>query len=103
VLAALVTSTAVGLGVFIYGPYRENVKRALFLRAPRAGWLFETKEHLAFVVLALVLGAAACALLAPPDRPELRRLSALLFVAAAFSCAIVAAIGTYVASVHGFT
>jgi hypothetical protein len=100
--SSIATSLAFGLGISIYEAYRETIKRSLYIEAPQAGWLFETKEHLAFAVIALALGAAACALLSPREHAELRRLAAWLFACAAALGAVVAAIGVYVASVRGF-
>jgi hypothetical protein len=101
-LAAGAVSTAFGLGLVIYGPYREHVKRGLFRADPATAWLFETKEHLAYVALALVLGATALALLAPPSNGPLRRAAARMYVAAAVAASITAAIGTWVAARAGF-
>ena len=101
-LTSTVTMAAFALGLGIYGDYRELVRRPLFVEDRAAGLLFETKEHLAYAVVALTLGAAVCALAAPRDRKSLRRLSALLFAAAAACCLLVVALGTYVASVGSF-
>src|SRR5690606_10198962 len=56
-LTAALTSAAFGLGLTIYEPYRTLVRRRIFLEDPTAGWLFETKEHLAYAVIALTLGS----------------------------------------------
>jgi hypothetical protein len=101
-LTTLTCGAAFGLGVFIYGDYRALVKADLFRISAHVGFLFETKEHLAFATLALALGAGAAALLAPPEAREVRRLSAVLYAAAAVLCLVVAALGTFVRSVHGF-
>jgi hypothetical protein len=101
-LTAVVTSAAFSLGVSIYEDYREIVKRPLFVASRTVGLLFETKEHLAYAVIALTLGAAVCAFAAPADEPRLRRLAAVLFAAAALVCLAVVGLGTYVASVRGF-
>mgnify|MGYP001764966587 CR=1 FL=1 len=82
-LALGATALAFSLGLRIYGPYREQVKRELFTRSTEAGWLFETKEHLAYIALAMALGATALALLAPPGRSPLRRAAARMFAGAA--------------------
>lgn len=101
-LTAGVTASAFALGLTIYEPYRELVKRPLFVEAPSAGWLFETKEHLAYAVVALTLGAAVSALAAPRRERRLRRLAALLFALAAALCFTVVGLGTYIASVRSF-
>jgi hypothetical protein len=90
------------MGVAIYEPYREHVRRPLFVRDPVAGMLFETKEHLAYAVLALVLGAAICALVAPRARRDLRQLAAAMFTGASGLALVVVGLGLYVASVESF-
>lgn len=101
-LTAAFTVLAFSLGVAIYEDYRELVKRGLFVESRAAGLLFETKEHLAYVVVALTVGGAVCALAAPRDEPRLRQLAAVLFVSAALACLCVVVIGVYVAAVRGF-
>ena len=101
-LTALVTCGAFGLGLLLYEPYRAQVKRRLFAYSRDAGWLFETKEHLAFAVIALTLGATAAALLTPRDDARTRRLAAAAYAAAALLCFVVAGLGTYVASLRSF-
>lgn len=89
-------------GVSIYEGYRATVKRPLFAVAPDAGWLFETKEHLAFVVVCFALGAGIAAVSAPRDAIAHRRAASRLYAAAALLALVVAGIGTYVASIRGF-
>lgn len=93
---------AFGLGVGIYGDYRALVKADLFRASARAGFLFETKEHLAFATLAFALCAGASALLAPPEAHDVRRLSAVLYAVATILCLVVASLGTFIRSIHGF-
>ncbi|MAQ18372.1 MAG: hypothetical protein CMN30_26685 [Sandaracinus sp.] len=101
-LTAAITSAAFALGLSIYEPYRDQVKRRLFAHARDAGWLFETKEHLAFAVIALTLGATVAAFAAPRDDRRLRRWAAGAYAAAALLCFVVVALGTYVASLRTF-
>jgi hypothetical protein len=101
-LSTALVTLAFSAGIAIYPHYRSAVRRPLFALRPAAGWLFETKEHLAFAVLSLALGAAVCALAAPRDAAALRRAAAAQFAAAAGLCALVAALGSFVASVRGF-
>lgn len=101
-LAGAVLASAFGLGVSIYGPYRELVKRRLFDASESAGWLFETKEHLAYVALALGLGATLLAFVAPRDAPHLRRAAARVYLAAFVAAAITGALGTWTAANAGF-
>ncbi len=101
-LAAAFSIAAWSAGIFIYGDYRRLVKRGLFQASVRAGLFFETKEHLALGVVCLASGALVAALMAPRDAKSLRRTAALVFGLAAALSALVAGLGTYVASVHGF-
>ena len=89
-------------GIVIYAKYVDRVRVQLFLIDPRAGFLFETKEHLAFAVSAITLGAGVTAWFAPRDDRQLRRAAALAFGVAAFLCVVTSGLGTYIAGVHGF-
>lgn len=101
-LTTAFTALAFGLGIAIYEDYRALVKRPLFALDRGVGLLFETKEHLAFAVICLALGGAACALLAPKQDKALRRLAAGIYGAAFVLGAVVAGLGTYVAAVRSF-
>jgi hypothetical protein len=101
-LTAAVTAAAFALGVGLYEDYRALVKRPMFIEDVQAGLLFETKEHLAYAVLVLTLGACTTALTAPAREARLRRLAAALFAAASLACLVTVALGTYVASVRSF-
>lgn len=101
-LTAAVTGGAFALGVAIYEPYRAVVKRPLFVGDRAVGLLFETKEHLAFAVLALALGGALCAVLAPRARADLRKLAGAMFTGAAALALLVVGIGLYVSSFVSF-
>lgn len=101
-LTTLLAAAAFGMGVLIYEPYRATVKRTLLFSQPHAAILFETKEHLAYVVLLFALGAGIAAWLAPRDGVEVRRACARIYAAATLLCLVVAALGTWVASVQGF-
>ncbi len=94
--------TAFALGLTIYPAYREQVKADLFRADVRAGLLFETKEHLAWVSLISALGAGVAALAAPPKAIAIRRIAGRVFLGSAIACALTAALGTWVASVHSF-
>lgn len=117
---AVSASTAVALaisgalGLMLEGAYRARLRQPLFARAPKLGWLFERKEHLAFGAIALgfcglssLLGAALVvsrARRAAKEREALEALaeelarvgrlgwvvSALLGVASAVASALVA-------------
>lgn len=101
-LTTAVVAGAFALGLTIYEDYREVVKRGLFAKAPEVGFLFETKEHLAFAVLALALGGGVAALVAPRDGRELRRAAGTLFALAFVGCCVVVGLGVYIAAVASF-
>lgn len=98
--AVLLTVLAFGLGLYLYGDYRALVKRDLFRVDPQAGYLFETKEHLAYTTLAFALGGSVLGWLGRDTRT--RKLAAVFFGCAAMMCVLVAALGTYVAARRGF-
>ncbi len=106
-LTALVTSVAFGLGLSIYEDYRATVKRRLFAFSREAGWAFETKEHLAFAVITLTLGATVAAFATArqrtPEARRIRRMAGAAYGAAALVCLVVVALGTYVASMRSFS
>lgn len=101
-LTVLMVLSAFASGLVIYAAYVADVRVPLFLKDARAGLLFETKEHLAFAVTAITLGAGACAWWAPTESRDLRRAAALGFGVAAALCLVATALGTFVAGVHGF-
>ncbi len=100
--AMALTALAFGLGIAIYGDYRILVKNDLFVASPEAGMLFETKEHIAWIVLVSSLGAGAAALLAPPRAAALRRIAARVFAGAAIACIATWALGTWVTHIRSF-
>lgn len=102
ILTGIVTAIAFALGLALYDDYRATVRRTLFERAPEVGNLFETKEHLAWAVLCLTLGATTAALLAPRESKRVRQSAAVAYAAAAVLAIVVASLGTYVASVASF-
>jgi hypothetical protein len=101
-LTTLLVIIAFGLGLFIYGDYREIVKRPLLLEHFDVGMLFETKEHLAWGVLCLALGAGSAAFLAPREATRLRQIAAVFYALAASLCLATAGLGTYIAAVQSF-
>ncbi|MBK8173431.1 MAG: hypothetical protein IPK60_24280 [Sandaracinaceae bacterium] len=101
-LTSALSCVAFSLGCTIYEPYRAQIKRPLFFDHPSAGLLFETKEHLAFVVLALSLAAGVGAWTAPRHAKEARQAAAMMYATATLLCVLVGGIGTYVASTRGF-
>jgi len=102
VLTTAMVSGAFITGLVIYGHYRSQVRTGLFHRSVSAGFLFETKEHIAYAVLATAIGACVCALVAPKQADNLRRAAAVFYGIAAALCLLTVGLGSYVASVHGF-
>ncbi|MBI4953507.1 MAG: hypothetical protein HY908_15880 [Myxococcales bacterium] len=93
---------AFATGLVIYARYVAEVRPFVFRASAQAGLLFETKEHLAFLVVGTSLGACACALLAPREARSLRRLASLLYALGALACLGTVLLGTHVASVATF-
>ncbi len=102
---ALVVVTAL-LGGRVYPEYRIRIKQHLFLEAPRLGWMFERKEHLAVGAVSFTLIGCAAHLALPLLRGEARVLMARLahraFVVAFALAALVATLGVAVASYASF-
>lgn len=101
-LTVAMVVSAFGSGLFIYGAYVDQVRVQLFLESERAGLLFETKEHIAFGVTAISVGAAVCAFSAPKEARALRQGAAVAFAVAAVLCLVTSGLGTFIAGVHGF-
>lgn len=102
---ALVTLTF-GVGVGIYGDYRDRLRQVIFQQGPRIGFLFERKEHLAFGALLLAWAGTAAYVGGhwAPDatREPLRRASHAAFVAAAALAVVTATLGIVVAAFRSF-
>lgn len=105
VLSALFATAAGGLGAFIYADYSRTLRRAMYVASPRYGLLFERKEHLAFAAIALAWAGCALHLTAHDDDPAAAtraRAAHYAFVAAFALTALVAAMGTVIASFRSF-
>ncbi len=106
-LATALVLAAGLLGGIVYPPYRDVVKQRLFLDAPRVGWLFERKEHLAVGALAFaVVGCVAHLTLSLVDdealRPTMARTAHRAFVVAFALAFAVATLGVWVATYRSF-
>ena len=103
---ALITAGA-ALGLVVYPAYRTRLKQSIFLDAPRLGWMFERKEHLAFAAVALAW-AGLCAHLGSgrtadaAARASLWRAARWAYAAAAALAIAVGAIGVAVAAHRSF-
>jgi hypothetical protein len=95
------------LGAYVYPSYRDRIKQHLFIDAPKLGWMFERKEHMAVGAVAFALVGCLSHLALPlvaSGGPEqsLARLAHWAFVLA-FAFALVAAVlGVSVASYRSF-
>lgn len=99
----LVTAT-IGMGAYLYGPFREGVRQPLFAEARSMGWLFERKEHMAFGA-GVCTWAAALAHLGScrargPLRTSLRSWARWGYAVASVFAIAAAACATVVASVR---
>jgi hypothetical protein len=101
-LSTLTVVLAFATGLWIYPAFRGDVRPLLFRASIRAGFLFETKEHLAYAVIATALGGCACAWAAPREARQLRRAAAVSYAVSALLCLVTVGLGSYVASVQGF-
>jgi hypothetical protein len=106
-LATLFAVATALLGGYIYPLYRERLKQHIFIEAPRVGWLFERKEHLAVGAVGLALVGCVAHLSAPifedqAIRKSVARLAHRAFVGAFVIGLLVAAFGVAVASFKSF-
>jgi hypothetical protein len=102
---------AAAIGVGLYPSYSAGLKPQIFVQDPRIGLLFERKEHLAFGAVVLTwTGAIAYIAALRVQRQqasatlhaELRRLAFRAYIGAVALAAIVAALGTWVATYKSF-
>lgn len=97
-LGALLLLLPSGLGAWLYPVYRARVKPDLVEEAPRIAALFETKEHLALMAVALAVSGALS--LRAAGRTEEGRRTARTLLALAWATGVAtAALGTVVASI----
>ncbi len=106
----LSTVAAIGAGVLgsaIYPDYRKQLKQQIFIHAPRLGWCFERKEHLAvgaigFAIVGCVLHLSLGAVADDSLRQTLARGAHRAFVASFAMALAVAALGVAVATYSTF-
>jgi uncharacterized membrane protein len=105
-LAVGVVTLAAGLGVAIYGDYRDQLRQSIFQQARGIGYLFERKEHLAFGAVVLAYAGAvayvAATRLEGDTQARLRKAAHWAFVAAAAMAVVTAALGTVIAAYKTF-
>ena len=105
-LAVGIVTLAGGLGVAMYGDYRDRLRQSIFQHAPAMGYLFERKEHLAFGAILLAWAGAVAYVgagrLEGDSRERLRKAAHWSFVAAATLAVVTAALGTLVAAYKTF-
>jgi hypothetical protein len=95
------------LGGSIYPEYRARIKQHLFIEAPKLGWMFERKEHLAVGAVTFALIGCIAHLSLPVfaeehTRRTMARLAHRSFVLSFAFAAVVAVIGVAVASYKSF-
>ena len=105
-LAVSIVTLVGGLGVAMYGDYRDRLRQPIFQHAPAIGYLFERKEHLAFGAILLAWAGAlayvGAAKLEGPSRERLRKAAHWAFVSAAAMAVVTAALGTVIAAYRTF-
>jgi hypothetical protein len=105
-LAVTFVTVTGALGAYLYGPYRDHVKQGLFIAAPKIGFMFERKEHLAFGAILLAwAGGIAYVAAVRAEEPVRTPLRQFAFRAFGFSCALAvcsAVLGVVVAVVRTF-
>ncbi|MEO6572595.1 MAG: hypothetical protein ABIP89_02060 [Polyangiaceae bacterium] len=103
---SFVTTTGL-IGAWIYPEYRGRLKQTIFIHAPKIGWLFERKEHLAVGALAFAWIGCIAHLACPTFADDaLRRTVAVMahrsYVIAFVLSVAVACLGVTVATYSTF-
>jgi hypothetical protein len=104
-LATALATLAALLGATMYPAYRTQIKPALFAEAPKVGWAFERKEHLATAAVLLAWVGLASHYAAGVDAGNtvrLARISHAAYVGAALSALLAASLGIAVACQRSF-
>jgi hypothetical protein len=106
-LATALVTTSGAMGAWVYPDYRRLLKQQIFIHAPRIGWMFERKEHLAVgaVVLAWAGLASHWAAIGASDaalREPLARGAHLAYVGSAGLAIATGVIGVIVATYSTF-
>jgi hypothetical protein len=94
-------------GATIYPLYRDRIKQHIFIEAPRVGWMFERKEHLAVGAVAFALVGCVSHITLPLVADDglkrtMQRLAHRAFVVAFALAFVVAILGVAVASYKTF-
>ncbi|TVQ91451.1 MAG: hypothetical protein EA397_10395 [Deltaproteobacteria bacterium] len=85
------------IGWWLYPGYRQGIKPRLLFDDPSATALFESKEHLALLVMALAVGGALSLRLGG-HHPAVRRLSWIMLLCSVVVGAVTAGMGLWVAA-----
>jgi hypothetical protein len=106
-LTTLSVAVTAVLGATIYPEYRSRIKQHIFIEAPRIGWLFERKEHVAVGAVALAVAGCIAHLSLPlfaqdETRVTVARLAHRAFVASFVLALVTALLGMVVASFKSF-
>ncbi|HEX7604328.1 MAG TPA: hypothetical protein VF316_22070 [Polyangiaceae bacterium] len=107
ILATLLAMGAGAMGAAVYPEYRLRLKQEIFLHAPRLGWCFERKEHLAvgaigFAVIGCIAHLSAWGFEDDGVRELMARSAHRAYVAAFGLAFVVAVLGVAVASFSTF-
>jgi hypothetical protein len=109
-VVSLATASVVAtglLGAYIYSDYRDRIKQHIFIEAPRIGWLFERKEHLAIGAVSLAVAGCIAHLSLPifledVVKRTVARAAHRAFVGALVLALVAAVLGVSVASFKTF-
>lgn len=107
---SLATGTVVAtalLGAYFYPSYRDRIKQHIFIEAPRLGWMFERKEHIAVGAVAFALIGCVSHWAVPlvpsgAEEQSLARLAHWAFMLSFAFALVAAALGVSVASYKSF-
>jgi hypothetical protein len=104
VSATILPTVTAGLGLGLYGPYRAQLRRQIFVDSMALGMAFERKEHLALgaVCLAWTGAFAYLASLRSKDGTRAARAAFVSYTIAFVLACVAAALGTLVASHRSF-
>lgn len=104
VSATLLPTVTAGLGLLLYGSYRAQLRREIFVESFALGNAFERKEHLAMgaVLLAWTGAFAYVASLKKDDGGRAARAACAAYALSFLLACVAAALGTLVASHKSF-
>ncbi len=90
--------SAVAMGTYLYPIYRSRIKQRIFIETPAIGYLFERKEHLAYVATVLTIAGGVFYLLGRRGDARLRMLAQRSFAISALAAWLTFLFGIVVAA-----